>query len=69
VLTYIAIQRDEYLKLISKFVIRIAKRRTQLLDYLSERDYLEIAREARENDLRVVSEDIKIIIDNYLKSK
>lgn len=68
-LTYIAIQRDEYLKLISKFVIRIAKRRTQLLDYLSERDYLEIAREARENDLRVVSEDIKIIIDNYLKSK
>jgi len=36
---------------------------------LSERDYLEIAREARENDLRVVSEDIKIIIDNYLKSK
>lgn len=61
--------RKEYHEIISKFIIRIAKRRTNLLDYLLDRDYLEIAKEARENDLRVVSEDVKEIVDDYLRKK
>ena len=63
------ITREEYLNNISEYVIRLCKKHTQLLNYLTEKEYLLIASEARDRDLQVVSEDIKIIVHNFLTRK
>lgn len=54
--------REEYLKHIREYIIRIARKRRYLLKYLTERDYLQIAEDARQADLKVTSYDVKEIL-------
>ena len=54
--------REDYINHIREYVVRLAKRRRCLLNYLTERDYLQIAEDARQADLKVTSYDVKEIL-------